>query len=399
MPLEHDIEKCFRYIYPANTKPVVTKKDLTTVLRNNCSDQNYIHKYPYTVLWKVTTACNLRCEHCLYLHDADAYESKADFSFNEMMETAKFFVEELNLIGFSLSGGEPFLRKDIFELLKYLSEKNISVDIKTNATLITKEVARRLAEILNLKTTVIQVSLEGATKEIHDKIRGVGSFEKTINGINNLTELGFKVPVSCTVTSENLERLQELYSLCKDLKVCEILFGKLRIYNHEQEYLKPNLEDLFHNIAAIIDISVHDKSVKINPSVLQICDFLNYEIGIKLADEYVESMSLKTVTNPVCHNHNRFVLNADGRIYFCTGTEVDELCLGNLKEDSFYNIWDSRFNNIFFQSREKCVCTKCKYVTICNAGCPSRSYRTYGDINAPDGECEYGKRFYKVQNA
>lgn len=390
----NSIEKCFHHRF--SDKQSFESNGLISIL-TKCGDENYIHKYPYSILWKITTACNLRCKHCLYYSIPNAFKSDDNFQSEELMELAKFFVEELNIVSFSISGGEPFLQKSIFDLLEYLRSKNVYIDIKTNATLINRDVANKLSEILNLNQTVIQVSLEGAEKQINEKIRGKGSYEKTIKGIQYLTELGFRVRVSCTITSENIKGICQLYSLCKELKVQELLLGKFKICSEEQSYLDPTLDDVFKYIADLIDLKGDDESIVVNIGNVTVCDFLNYEAGTKLLDKYIKTKSDKVVENLACHKHNRFVLNADGNIYLCTDTETEEFCLGNLKEKSFYEIWDNRFNNMFFQKRDKCVCKKCKYVSVCHGGCPARSYKTYGSINAPDGECSYGKKIMKLK--
>lgn len=389
MSLDYCIEKCFHHKFVDNGESSV--RDLPAVL-SKCGDENYIHRYPYSILWKITTACNLRCKHCLYRFKSGSFDAEDNYNTEELMRLATFFVEELNLISFSITGGEPFLQKGIFELLEYLRSKNVYIDIKTNATLITEEVAERLFNILDREQTVIQVSLEGASSQINDRIRGRGAFEKTVRGIKSLSERGFRVRISCTVTSENVNDICSLYSLCKDLGVSELLLGKFKVCDEKQRYLEPILEDVFCSIAKLIDFKGNDETIGINLGVLMVCDFLNFTKGIQLMDEYVKTKEDNIATNLVCHKHNRFVLNADGQIYLCTDTESDEFCLGNLHEKSFDEIWNNRFENIFFKKRDKCICTKCKYIEVCHGGCPARAYKVYGDINAPDGACLYAKK-------
>lgn len=387
--LDNGIETCFRYRF-AN-KPAVQKNDLLSVL-SECGDDNYVHRYPYSILWKITTACNLRCKHCLYRFTPGGYEPKDNYTAEELLELARFFIDKLNLVSFSISGGEPFMQKGIFPLLAYLSSKNVYIDIKTNATLITKEIARKLSELLNREQTVIQVSLEGGSREINDRIRGKGCFEKAIAGIRNLSALGFRIRVSCTVTTENVDDLGLLYEVCRELQVSELLLGKLKVSDEKQAYLEPALDKVFCSIAQVVERAVHEGTPAVNAGALTVCDFLHYEIGRRLMDEYIKTKPEKTFVNLSCHKHNRFVLNADGRVYLCTDTEEEELCLGNLREKDFNTLWDHRFENVFFQKRDRCACTQCRYVAVCHGGCPARAYKVYGEVNAPDGSCSYAKK-------
>lgn len=390
--IDNAVEKCFSKRFSFVDLPSLPKPNLYNILSSNKQD-NYIHHFPYGIFWKITSQCNLRCKHCYYYKYQKKFSPDNDFSIEELLKLAEFFVDELNVITITLTGGEPFLQKDIFKLLEYLKSKNVYIQILTNATLITEELAEELEKILRLKSDVIQVSLDGATQETHDKIRGEGNFKKTVNGIKKLTSHNINVLINYTATSENVEEIPQLYVLCKDLKVKQINLGRFKVCSEEQAYLEPQLNKVFIYVAGLIDNMGDDKSISLKLMLLKAYDFLNYEIGINLLDDYLSHKNLPYYRNLMCHRHEKVTISADGKLYLCSDTEKDELCLGNLKEQSFFEIWENRFNNIFFQERclEKLVCNKCKYVVLCGAGCPVKAYTEYGSINAPDSDCPYGK--------
>ena len=117
----------------------------------------------------------------------------------------------------AFSGGEPLVRKDILELTKYAYEKGIYVAIATNATLITKEKAKEMKEA-NVK--FVQISLDGASAEMHDNFRGIkGVYEKTIQGIKNCVEENFFVNIAATATKYNYKEIPNIIDLCEKLNV------------------------------------------------------------------------------------------------------------------------------------------------------------------------------------
>ncbi len=391
--LYKNIENCFNYIYLRDVEQGFDSKSLLGVLKD-CGDEKYIHKYPYAIFWKVTSECNLRCKHCYYYESQEKFASDDNFSIDELLSLAEFFVEELNAVIFTITGGEPFLQKDIFKLLKYLKSKNVPLIIQTNATLITEKTAKELSKILNPKFDSMQVSLDGASSSVHDSTRGRGAFKKSIAGIRHLTQNKINVTISYTVTSENLAEIPALYDLGKELKIKSFYFNKFKACSENQVYLLPNVDEVFTYTSELIEKMRDDKSISLNFSNLKVWDFFNHDIGKKLLGEYMNSNDIPVPQNLMCHcKHESVTVSANGSLYLCSQAEKDELCLGNLREKTFFEIWGKRFDNVFYQERclDKSVCKKCEYIPICKAGCPANAYEKYNDINAPDGDCCYGK--------
>lgn len=384
--VEKAVEKCFNKYVSSLGK---SKINFVNLLSDGTSA--YIHHFPYDVLLKISSACNLKCKHCFYYTLQNKFNSRNDFSPEELMQLIEFFIEKLNIIKFTITGGEPFLRKDIFQILKYLKGKNVSIQIQTNATLITEKMAKELDKILDPKVDTIQISLDGVKPETNDEIRGEGSFKKIVKGIKYLSEHNIYTIIAYTLTSVNIDELPDLYKLCKDLKVKRIVLNRFKSCSDEQAYLKPTSDQVFLNVAELIDRIGEDNSVNLQTPNIKTYNFLDYKKGIELLDNYLVANNLPQNNCLNCHNHNKMTVCADGNIYFCTKSEKEELCLGNLREKSFFDIWEKRFHNVFFQGRqlENTICKKCKYVSLCLAGCPAFAYDKYGTIDAPDGDCHY----------
>ena len=157
-------------------------------------------------LWVYTNFdCNLRCSYCVAESHPRAPRRGIDF------ETFKRIVDEALALGVDciyLTGGEPFILDDIFAMLAYSSDK-LPTTILTNGMLFNERRLNRLVEIKS-DALIVQVSLDGSRPEMHDPIRGLGSWQKTVDGIQRLIGSGFKVRLSTTETHINQGHLDEI---------------------------------------------------------------------------------------------------------------------------------------------------------------------------------------------
>jgi SynChlorMet cassette radical SAM/SPASM protein ScmE len=152
-----------------------------------------VMRTPKSMDLEITTRCNLRCEYCSH------FTSARDVGLDLPKEEWLSFFEELNrcaVMEVQLSGGEPFLRKDLKELIEGIVRNRMRFSILSNGTLISEETAAFLAS--TRRCNHIQVSIDGAVPATHDSFRGEGSFLKAIAGIRNL--LNYRVPVTVRVT-------------------------------------------------------------------------------------------------------------------------------------------------------------------------------------------------------
>lgn len=359
--LKNSIKECFDYCFNV---PVSLNSNMTPFsVFIDSLPEGYVHYYPLQVSWKLTSACNLRCKHCFYQKNQENFFDTAnDLSRSEALELARYFVDEINIMSVSLTGGEALMCSYFFDLIEYFKSKNICIFLLTNGTLLTEKIASKLANLFNPKYDFVQISLDGACSETHDKIRGKGSFEKTCKGLENLQKYGIPVAIASTVTSENVNELVAYTTLCEKFSVREINFNRYKVFSAEQSYLIPNLDDLFVNYAKLIKKL---NKIKLKRNFFQVYDFLQYDYGRELFDLYNPQM--KYSANKLCHNHSRFHMTADGKIYLCPSAECFNLCLGDLKKEPFETIWNRRMENPLFQPR--IICNNCKYNKWCNGGC------------------------------
>ena len=179
--------------------------------------------FPWAINLLVTSRCNLHCEMCHFkasaIHSADSELSLDDI---------RIFIKDISKrkSHIFLSGGEPFLREDIFEIIGAINKSGLTWGICTNGTLLDEN---KIKELVGTEPSFMIFSLHG-NKEIHDKITGIqGSFEKLYKNINtvSLTKIRTKIIINCTLTKSNLKRLKEVAEIAEELRVDALRFEHL----------------------------------------------------------------------------------------------------------------------------------------------------------------------------
>jgi MoaA/NifB/PqqE/SkfB family radical SAM enzyme len=168
-------------------------------------------------LWIYTNYdCNLRCSYCV----AESHPRAPKRAIS--LETTKRIIDEAHELGFDsifLTGGEPFILKDIYEMLAYASDK-LTTTVLTNAMLFNETRLQKLKEVNNPRL-IIQISLDGSEPEQHDPYRGVGSWQTTIEGLHKLLEAGFRIRLSTTETPANTEFIDEICEFRRSLGISD----------------------------------------------------------------------------------------------------------------------------------------------------------------------------------
>jgi radical SAM protein with 4Fe4S-binding SPASM domain len=169
------------------------------------------------LFWESTIRCNLTCAHCRRVEsdetaDKDLSTAQAADLVAQLAEMGKGRPMMPVLV---FSGGEPLCREDLFELIGQARSLGITPALATNGTLIDAAVAGRIRQS---GVTRVSVSLDGATAEVHDRLRQLaGSFERAIEGIGHLRDVKVPFQINLTLTKHNAGQLHEVYELAKSL--------------------------------------------------------------------------------------------------------------------------------------------------------------------------------------
>ncbi len=188
--------------------------------RDRRSPAPYLGRAPFLTprlreLWLHTNnSCNLACEHCLVSSGPDGDRGLDGARLLELIDESA----ELGALRFYLTGGEPFLRKDAFELIERISRRHgRDVRVLTNGILFQKGALLDRLRSQDPDRLRLQVSLDGATAPVNDAVRGKSSFERILAGVRELVAAGFAPTISTVVTRDNAGQMHEMLRLVKEL--------------------------------------------------------------------------------------------------------------------------------------------------------------------------------------
>lgn len=376
------------------------RKALASVIRGVADfgvKRPFIPGAPFQVVWDVTYACNLNCKHCY----ADAGKKRE----NELSDAeALELVDRLSDMGVTIlafSGGEPLIRGNIMELVKRASDNGMYASFATNGTLLTKE---KVKESKEAGVQYLQISLDGATAEVHDAFRGSpGSFDRTIQGIKNCVEADLFVSVATTATKANYSQIPAIIDLCDELEVEWFMLYNFVPTGRGREVLE-------------IDLSPDEREEMLNMLFSRMedveCELLTTAPQFaRVALQHCAGTG--TLVVPTHFNNTRvgedlfniteFIGGCGaGRFYLAIRANGDidpcvffPLAVGNVREDDLKEIWKK--NDILGDLRNKEIlqdnCGSCEYRYHCG-GCRARAYNYFNNYLAPDPGCVKNQRSY-----
>ncbi|MBW0013152.1 mycofactocin radical SAM maturase, partial [Mycobacterium sp.] len=167
---------------------------------------------PICLTWELTYACNLACVHCL---SSSGKRDPRELSTRQCMDIIDE-LQRMQVFYVNIGGGEPTVRPDFWELVDYATAHHVGVKFSTNGVRITPQVAERLAASDYVD---VQISLDGATAEVNDAVRGAGSFAMAVRALENLAAAGFThnggPKISVVVTRHNVGQLDDFAALAR----------------------------------------------------------------------------------------------------------------------------------------------------------------------------------------
>jgi len=327
------------------------------------SDASKPEKFvPLILSWNVTRKCNLKCSHC-YIN-AEPRES-----INELTtEEAKNLIDQICEVSkplLILSGGEPLLRQDIYELIRYGASKGLKMGLGSNGSLIDDDIAQKLKEA-GIET--VSISLDSHIPEQHDEFRGVkGSWEKAVNAIKALRKNGVLVQVNTTLTQQNYDQIDNIMSLAE----------KLGVENFHLFFLVPTGRGV-----KITDISPAKYEEMIKKTFAKVA---RHKLNVRpsCAPQFMR------IAKEMGLNMSRWIRGCIAGLYYCrvypngdiTPCPYLPIKIGSIRENSFKEIW---FNSEMFKTLRdydslKGKCGFCEYRASCG-GCRARAYGLSSDF-------------------
>ncbi|MDT2661133.1 radical SAM protein [Enterococcus hulanensis] len=324
---------------------------------------------PFAIGVEVTPKCNLRCSYCSVGYNYDNNPMKIE-------DLRKIFKDCLdsNIKLIDITGGEPFIRNDIIEVLKSI-DSSIVFTIKTNGTLIDDQLAFELSKFSNLRG--IGISIDSSNAKINELTRGKGVLERALNGIKSLNKYGVQFGLMTTVNRYNYKVLPELLELAKKIGAQTITYNR-PIYvgkGSSSESFLFNGNEL-REIAHLLDDLERKNFNKVDIGewkLLAELDLLRKEIDGNSFNSRVQ------VENGCTLGFSNLFIKYNGDVTACPFLE-EPIC-GNVYKENIMHIWNN--SKALNQLRERsyipisnvCV-TECKYREICAPGCGVQTSRT-----------------------
>ncbi len=334
------------------------------------------------VVWNITSKCNLKCVHC-YANANGVSEFDAASSLIDDLSTIKIPV-------LLISGGEPLMHKNIYNIIEYAKSKGIQVSLSTNGTLIDEEVAGRLKE---LRVDYVGVSLDGI-KETHDSFRGVkGAFEKAVEGLLNARDAGLLTGVRFTITRYNLKDVKSILDFVVENEIPRFCLYHLvpsgradfsmDITQNERREL---MEWLFNKAIELRDSKEKTEILTVDNPADGVFFYLKLkEIDEKLAEDALEFLKYRGGDNS---GFRLACIDFYGDIH--PNQFWFDYSVGNVFKEKFSELWLNPRDDLLIKLREKQKylrgrCGKCKFREVCG-GFRLRALRA-GDLWGDDPSC------------
>ena len=324
---------------------------------------------PICLTWELTYACNLACVHCL---SSSGRRDPRELSTQECLG----IVDELGsmqVFYVNIGGGEPTVRRDFWEIVDYATAHDVGVKFSTNGSRITAAAAQRIAASDYID---VQVSLDGATAEVNDAVRGAGSYAAALRAMEHLAEAGVRgFKVSIVVTRENAGQLD-------DFKAIADRYGaQLRVTRLRPSGRGVDVWDQLHPTAAQ-QRALYDWLVERGEDVLTGDSFFH----LAAYGDPLPGLNLCGAGRTVC------LIDPVGDVYACPFAIHDAFLAGNVREDGgFAAVW--RESELFQDLRRPQTggaCSGCSHFDTCRGGCMAAKFFTGLPLEGPDPECVLG---------
>jgi len=324
---------------------------------------------PICLTWELTYACNLECAHCL---SSSGRRDPRELT-TEQCEAVIDELQRMQVFYVNIGGGEPTIRPDFWHLLQYAVDHQVGVKFSTNGVRITPE---RAAFLASTDYVDVQISLDGATAEVNDYVRGPGSYDMALTALANLQDAGFQdAKISVVCTRQNIGQLDEFKALA-DRFGATLRLTRLRPSGRGAD-VWDELHPLPEQQRELYDwLMAHGEGVLTGDSFFHLAAF----------GEPLPGLNLCGAGRVVC------LIDPIGDVYACPFAIHDNFLAGNLLTDGgFQQVWQT--SELFTDLRSPQTggaCTKCTFFDTCRGGCMAAKFFTGLPLDGPDPECVQG---------
>ncbi|MFH1490339.1 MAG: SynChlorMet cassette radical SAM/SPASM protein ScmE [Pseudomonadota bacterium] len=374
------------FLADLNRQGLVLKPASSRPLPANKEKYPHMNDAPLSFDISLTGRCNLECAYCFYAHEMSSrgdLKGSAWFSFFE--ELGQMAVREV-----CLSGGEVFIRPDLWDLIDAMIDNRMRYSILTNGTLITEKTIDEISKGRRLdRLNSVQVSIDGSCAAVHDQSRGKGSFEKAVRGLRLLFEAGLPVTSRVTVNQTNVDDLDNIARFLLDdigipgFSTNDAMPMGAGCFHQDSIVLEPGQQ-----VAAMKSLSRLSEKYKgrITATAGPLAIWRSYrEMEHAMASGEKSTRWVMGVLSACGCVFNKLAVHHDGVITPCN--MLSGLELGRINEDSIREIWTGHPILKALKERRSIPmervpgCEDCRWAPFCNGSCPGLAYEMTGDFN------------------
>ncbi len=336
------------------------------------------------VAWEMTQACNLACVHCRAgaCPEADPNELTTD--------EGKALIDGIAQVAkpiLIMTGGEPLMRKDFFELAVYAKSAGLRAVLATNGILISSEVAR---EIASVGIPRVSISLDGPAAADHDVFRGVtGAFEGSMKGIENLKSQGVGFQINTTLTKRNRHQLAEIMAMAERIGAeafhVFLLVPTGRAKDMAGEEMGPEeYEETLRELYRLGRDSTLETKATCAPQYYRILRQEAKKEGVEVTEQM---FGLNARTRGCLGGLSFVFVSHIGELQPCGYFDVQA---GSVREHTFQDLWEHAdlFKELRTFSLLEGKCGRCDYLRFCG-GCRARAYESSGSYLAEEPYCAH----------
>jgi heme b synthase len=342
---------------------------------------------PKWIAWEITRRCNLKCVHCRSSSEAEA-SGHPDFSFEE----AKRVLEDIASYAkpvVVLSGGEPLVREDVFDIARHGTDLGLRMCLATNGVLVTDEVCEKVKES-GIK--IVSLSLDGSTREVHDDFRNQdGAFDGAIRAAKLFGKHGIEFIINSSFTRRNQEEIPRVYRLARELGATAWYMFMIVPTGRGEDIMGELISK--EEYEEILDWHYRMEKDEEDMLVRPTCAPHYYRVRLQRAKEEGDKVRRRTLkfstggAKGCLAGQLICLIDVDGNVLPCSYFPKPA---GNVREQSFKDIWEN--SPLFKDMRDfksyKGRCGSCEYVQVCG-GCRARAYAMHGDYMQEEPFCNY----------
>jgi AdoMet-dependent heme synthase len=348
--------------------------------------------FPRLVAMELTRKCNLNCIQCRAFAEFKEYHDELS------TEEVKRIFREINELGKSiiiLTGGEPLMRNDIYDIASYGSSLGLRMVLATNGTLNTPDVIKKMKDAGIAR---ISISIDGSNAKTHDMIRGEeGAFDGAVNGTRVAIENGMPVQINTTITQHNVSEIEGILKLVRDLKASSLHVFLLVPTGRGKELADQAIppakyEEVLHWLANQKDKFEIEVRTTCAPHYYRVIKQLKLD-EMKVAQHPPMPIHgsgqhpFSSMTRGCLAGVGFAFISHVGKVQTCGYLDIE---CGDLRKSSFIDVWKNspEFTKLRNLDNYKGKCGICEYAKICG-GCRARAYAATGDYLDEEPYCIY----------